>query len=126
MYSIYVTNNSGRLAYARLSSEKMQYSDSYVQKIKEEILDKEGSESSREYISFLSQGSFCLIPPRKTLAFSLENTAASIYVSVVCSSAVWVSNFPFDPKVYECIAISSDIIEKTRYIAVSPYNPDAE
>ncbi len=121
MYSIYVSNNFERNVYARLSSEKMQYSDSYVQKIKEDIFDREGKEQQKEYISFLALGGFCLIPPGNTLAFSKDNAAASMFVSVVCLSRVWIANFPFDPKVFGCLAIRN---EKGN-VLVSPHNPKA-
>ena len=123
MYNIYVTNKSGHdVAYVRLSSEKLQYADSYVQKIKEEILDKEGKEWSKEYISFLALAGFCLIPAGKTRAFLVENAGAIMYVSVVCLSRVWIANFPFDPKMYGCLAILGRISNKTNIVA-SPYNP---
>ncbi|KAJ7382351.1 hypothetical protein OS493_035410 [Desmophyllum pertusum] len=123
MYNIYVTNKSGHdVAYVRLSSEKMQYADSYVQKIKEEILDKEGKEWSKEYISFLALGGFCLIPSGETRAFLVEKVAATMYVSVVCLSRVCIANFPFDPKMYGCLTILGRISNKTNIVA-SPYNP---
>ena len=121
MYSIYVTNKHDKLVFARLSSEKMQYADSYVQKIKEEILDRAGKERTSEYTSFLALGGFYPIPPGKTSAFSLENGANSVYVSVVYSSKVGVANFPVNPRMYGCLAIS----EKFHGMVISPYNPKA-
>lgn len=127
MYSIYINNLSGVAAYVRLSSEKMQYSDSYVQKIKEEILDKaEGKERTKEYTSFLALGGFCFISPGGTLPFPVENAATSLYVSVVCVSTVWMVNFPFDPKMYGCISIKlSEYAFEGIKIILLPYNPKA-
>lgn len=96
MYSIYVNNQSGLAACVRLSSEKIQYSDSYVQKLKEEILDEtKGKEWAKEYASFLAIGGFCFISPKATLPFPVENAATSLYISVVCYvTAVGLLNFP--------------------------------
>lgn len=125
MYSIYVTNKLGYFVYMRLSVEKMQYADGYVQKIKEEILDKQSYEMSNQYISLMALSGFCIIPPGKTRAFLVENVAAPVYVSVVQSSTVWVANFPLDPKMYGCMAIFSDALPNGKNITVSPYNPEA-
>lgn len=121
MYSIYVNNKYVHNVYARLSSEKIQYSDSYVQKINEEILDKEEKEREKEYISFLAVGGFRLIRPGKTLAFSVGNVDASMYVSVVCLPKIWIANFPFDPKMFGCLVIWSE----QGNILVTPHNPKA-
>ena len=121
MYSIYVTNKHDRLVFARLSSEKMQYADSFVQQIKKEIFDRTGRVWTSEYTSFLALGGFYPMPPGKTRAFSLENAAASMYVSVMHSSRVGVVNFPFNPRMYGCLTISED----SHGIVISPYNPKA-
>ena len=130
MYSIYVNNQSGFAAYVQLSSEKMQYSDSYVQKLKEEILDKtKEKEWSREYASFLAIGGFCFISPQGTLPFPVENAAKPLYISVVCvwEATAGLINFQFDPKMYGCISIKlSKYGFEDPKIVLLPYNPKAE
>ena len=104
----------------------MQYADDSTQKIKEEIVEKKSDELSERYTSVMALGGFCLITPGKTCTFSLGNVAASMYFSVVCSNTVWVANFPFDPKMYGCLAISSVYRPNVgSVIVVSPYNPEA-
>lgn len=129
MYSIYINNQSGVAAYVRRSSEKMQYSDSYVQKLKEEILDKtKGKELAKEYASFLAIGGFCFISPQGTLPFPVENAAKPLYISVVCveKTIVGLVNFPFDPKMYGCISIKlSQYGCEDPKIVLLPYNPKA-
>ena len=126
MYSIYPTNKLGYYVHVRLSVDKMQYADDSIQKIKEEILDKQCS-WTKGYISLMALGGFCLIPAGQTRAFSVENVAASIYVSVVNSSILWVVNFPVDPKMCGCMAILSDSTLPSGHnvIAVLAYNPEA-
>ena len=131
MYSIYINNQSGFAAYVRLSSEKMQYSDSYLQKLKEEILNKtREKEWAKEYASFLAIGGFCFISPAQdTLPFPVENAATSLYISVVCvpSITALLINFPFDPKMYGCISIKlSPYGFEDPKIVLLPYNPKPE
>lgn len=76
----------------------MQYADCYVQKIKEEILDKTGKERTSEYTSFLALGGFYPMLPGKTSPFSPDNVANSVYVSVVYSSRVEVAIFLLIPE----------------------------
>lgn len=106
MYSLYINNQSAIAAYVRLSSEKMQYSDSYVQKLMEEILSRtKGKEWAKECASLLAIGGFCFISSKGTLPFPVENAARSLYVSVVCyETTVGLLNFPFDPNMYGCIS----------------------
>ena len=130
MYSIYINTPSTIAAYVRLSNEKMQYSDSYVQKLKEEILDgSKGKERAKECASFLAIGGFCFIPPKGTLPFPVENAATSLYVSVVCctyDATVGLLNFPFDPKMYGCISIDLAVYAVGEpKIVLQPYNPKA-
>lgn len=124
MYSIYVTNKLDKKVYIRLSMEKTQDGDSYVQKIKEDVLSARPSsyELSNQRICFLVLGGFCSISPGKTRAFPVENVEAPLYVSVVegSSLAVQMVNFPFNPKMHGCMAILSD-----SNIVVSPHNPEA-
>lgn len=121
MYSIYISNQSGVTAYVRPSSEKLQYSDSYVQKLKEEILDNSGC-WTKECMSYLTIGGFCFIAPQGTLTLPVENAATSLYISVVCVQnppLVGLVNFPFDPKMYGCISIKLC----GGGIVLLPYNP---
>lgn len=129
MYSIYINNQCAIAAYVRLSSEKMPYSDSYVQKLKEEILDgTKGKEWAKECTSFLAIGGFCLISPKATLPFPAENAATSLYVSVVYYEATFglttagLLNFPFDPKMYGCISID---LSPSVTVVLLPHNPKA-
>ena len=128
MHSIYINNQSSVAAYVRLSSEKMQYSDSYVQKLKEEILDgTKGKGWTKECASFLAIDGFCFLSPSCTLPFPVENAATSLYISVVFYQAtVGLLNFPFDPKMYGCISITLSLYgHEEPKIAVLPYNPKA-
>ena len=104
----------------------MQFADDSTQKMKEEILEKKSYELSERYTSIMALGGFCLIYPGKTCTFSVGNVAACMYVSVVCSYTVWVANFPFDPKMHGCLAISEVVSTGGRNIVVIlPYNPEA-
>ena len=129
MHSIYINNQSSVAAYVRLSSEKMQFSDSYVQKLKEELLDYDwtgAKEWRKQCASFLAVGGFCFIPPQGTLPFPVENAAPSLYISVVCyGSTVGLFNFPFDPKRYGCIFINLSVYRQESEIGLLPYNPKA-
>ena len=132
MYSIYINNQSAIAAYVRLSSEKMQYSDRYVQKLKEEILD-DGTkplvtkESVKECASFLVVGGFCSISPKATLPFPVDNAATSLHISVVyCEARAGLLNFPFDPKMHGCISIDLPVYGPGEpKIVLLPYNPKA-
>ena len=122
MYTIYVTNKLSKNVYIRLSMEKTQDGESYVQKIKEDVLSAKSSyDISNQCICFLLLGGFCSISPGKTRAFPVENVEAPLYVSVMCSPTVQMVNFPFNPKMHGCMAILSDSIN----IVVSPHNPEA-
>ena len=129
MHSVYVNNQSSVAAYVRLSSEKMQLSDSYVQKLKEELLDYrlDGTKEWRKQCaSFLAVGGFCFILPQGTLPFPVENAATSLYISVVCyGSTAGLFNFPFDPKMYGCISIDLSVYRQESEIVLLPYNPKA-
>ena len=129
MYSIYINNQSAIVAYVRLSSEKMQFSDSYVQKLSEELIDydwKRGKAWRKQCASFLAVGGFCSIPPQGTLPFPVENAAPSLYISVLCyGSTVGLFNFPFDPKMYGCISINLSVYRQESEIVLLPYNPKA-
>jgi len=107
----------------------MQYSDSYVQKLNEEIHDKtKGKELAKEFASFLAVGGFCFILPNGTLPFPVENAATPLYISVVCveEATVGLVNFPFDPKMYGCISIKlSQYGCEDPKIVLLPYNPKA-
>ena len=128
MYSFYFTNKLQHVVYCRLSEEKLKLDDGYVQKMKEEILDINVNEIyvvPKEYISALALCGFCMISPGKTHAFSVQNATSLVYASIVYASTVWVANFPFDPKMYGCVAISPEILSNRTSIVVSPYNPEA-
>ena len=129
MYKIYINNQSGVAEYVRLSSEKMQYSDSYVQRLQEEILEMiRGKGSSRVQAIFLAFGGFCFISPQGTLPFPVENAATPLYISVVCveNDIVGFISFPFDPRMYGCVSIklSRHLLEYPK-IVLLPYNPKA-
>ena len=113
MHSIYINNQSTVAAYVRLSSEKMQYSDSYVQKLREYILDEKIKVWAKEWSSVLAVGGFCFISSQGTLPFPVDNAATSLYISVVCYEAiVGLFNFPFDPNMYGCISINLSLYRK--------------
>jgi len=125
MYNIYINNHSGAAAYVRLSSEKMQNSDSYVQKLKEAIVDTtEVKELAEEYATFLAIGGFCFILPEGTLPFPVENAATPLYIYVVCKEGL--ISFLFDPKMYGCISIKLSVCRIMGLkIVLLPYNPKA-
>ena len=132
MYNVYINSQSAFAAYVRLSSEKMQYSDSYVQKLKEEILcdgTKLQKEWERECASFLAVGGFCFVPPKATLPFPVENAATSLYISVIIVSyeiRLGLLNFPFDPKMYGCITVDMPLYGLGEAkVSLLPYNPKA-
>ena len=129
MYSIYINNQSSVTAYVRLSSEKMQYSDSYVQKLKEDVLDGTRIKGwTKEWASLVAIGGFCLISPKTTLPFPAENAATSLYISAVCfdETTVGLFNFPFDPRMYGCISINLPLCSRgDPKIVLLPYNPKA-
>ena len=126
MYSIYINNQSSVAAYVRLSSEKMQYSDSYMQKLREDILDGKIKGWAKECPSFLAVGGFCFISPQGTLPFPVDNAVTSLYISVVCFDRTTgvLCNFPFDSKMYGCIPINV-CSPGDPTIVLLPYNPKA-
>ena len=130
MYNIYINNQSEVAAYVRLSSEKMQYSDSYVQRLEEEILKLgfRGGASSRAQATLLAIGGFCFISPQGTLPFPVENAATPLYISVVCveRNRVGLVSFSFDPRMYGCVSIKlyQHLLENPK-IVLLPYNPKA-
>ena len=130
MHNIHINNQSSVAAYVRLSSEKMQYSDSFVQKLEEELFtyyDRTRDLGWRKECAFsLAIGSFCFISPNGTLSLPVENAATSLYISVVCyEGIVGLFNFPFDPNMYGCISINLSLYRKESEIVLLPYNPKA-
>ena len=130
MHNIHINNQSSAAAYVRLSSEKMQYSDSYVQKLEEELFtyyDRTRDLGWRKECAFsLAIGSFCFISPNGTLSLPVENAATSLYIFVVCyEGIVGLFNLPFDPNMYGCISINLPLYRKESEIVLLPYNPKA-
>ena len=112
MYNVYVTNQSTHNVYIRLRRQTLSLENpKFHSQIEKFTVDKEHDvmQLTSGLNSFLVQMGFCMIPPQKTMSFTIgtANDATRMYASLYALSKLWIMDYEVDYLNFGCLFVKS-------------------